>query len=196
LHSAVETRLKDDSGRYSPKSVAGISLFFSEFGTLVLPLLLSMTLFAARPLLLGFIITLTALLVIVLRPSHLTKSALLPTPTSHSGHALSRPSSPPSTPTRDASLDILTQNHTHPVSTVEPTDHSSAPVELARKSKPHMVLSPVPYLTIYRSHMILMTIIAILAVDFPVFPRYLAKCESFGVSLVCAPLLSVAVLQK
>ncbi len=34
--------------------------------------------------------------------------------------------------------------------------------------------------------MLLMTILAILAVDFPVFPRSLAKCESFGVSLVCS----------
>lgn len=32
--------------------------------------------------------------------------------------------------------------------------------------------------------MMLMTILAILAVDFPVFPRKLAKCETFGVSLV------------
>jgi len=32
--------------------------------------------------------------------------------------------------------------------------------------------------------MMLMTILAILAVDFPLFPRYLAKCESYGVSLM------------
>jgi hypothetical protein len=30
----------------------------------------------------------------------------------------------------------------------------------------------------------LMTVLAILAVDFPVFPRTLAKCETYGVSLV------------
>lgn len=32
--------------------------------------------------------------------------------------------------------------------------------------------------------MLLLTFICILAVDFPVFPRSLAKCETFGVSLV------------
>lgn len=41
-----------------------------------------------------------------------------------------------------------------------------------------------PALTVYRAHMLLMTTLAILAVDFPVFPRALAKCETFGVSLV------------
>lgn len=33
--------------------------------------------------------------------------------------------------------------------------------------------------------MMLITILSILAVDFPVFPRILAKCETYGVSLVC-----------
>ncbi|KAF8221827.1 GWT1-domain-containing protein [Tricholoma matsutake] len=41
-----------------------------------------------------------------------------------------------------------------------------------------------PALTVYRAHMLLMTTLAILAVDFPVFPRALAKCETFGVSLM------------
>jgi hypothetical protein len=35
--------------------------------------------------------------------------------------------------------------------------------------------------------MILMTVLSILAVDFPVFPRSLAKCETYGVSLVGSP---------
>lgn len=51
---------------------------------------------------------------------------------------------------------------------------------------PIKVVAPLPALTTYRAHMMLMTILAILAVDFPVFPRSLAKCESFGVSLVCS----------
>ncbi|KAH0591190.1 hypothetical protein H2248_001282 [Termitomyces sp. 'cryptogamus'] len=45
-------------------------------------------------------------------------------------------------------------------------------------------ISPLPAVTIYRAHMMLMTILGILAVDFPVFPRALAKCETFGVSLM------------
>lgn len=45
-------------------------------------------------------------------------------------------------------------------------------------------ITPLPALTTYRSHMLLMTFISILAVDFPVFPRNLAKCEVYGVSVV------------
>ena len=44
-----------------------------------------------------------------------------------------------------------------------------------------------PALTTYRAHMVLMTVLSILAVDFPVFPRSLAKCETYGVSLVGTP---------
>jgi phosphatidylinositol glycan class W len=45
-----------------------------------------------------------------------------------------------------------------------------------------------PAVTNWRAHMMLMTSLCILAVDFPVFPRDLAKCETFGVSLVCIKL--------
>ncbi|KDQ09526.1 hypothetical protein BOTBODRAFT_117080 [Botryobasidium botryosum FD-172 SS1] len=46
------------------------------------------------------------------------------------------------------------------------------------------VITPLPFISVYRAHMMLLTILCILAVDFPVFPRSLAKCETFGVSLV------------
>lgn len=49
-----------------------------------------------------------------------------------------------------------------------------------------------PALTSYRGHMMLVTVLSILAVDFQVFPRALAKCETYGVSLVSAVVLQWA----
>ena len=41
-----------------------------------------------------------------------------------------------------------------------------------------------PFLSVYRAHMMIMTVHCILAVDFPIFPRVQGKCEDFGTSLV------------
>ena len=65
------------------------------------------------------------------------------------------------------------------------------PPALTPTSGTRIHISPLPSLTIYRSHMMLMTILAILAVDFPIFPRSLAKCETFGVSLVSQQTMNV-----
>lgn len=62
-----------------------------------------------------------------------------------------------------------------------PNGRSRAETLPAQLSQP---LRPLPALTTYRAHMMLMTILSILAVDFPVFPRFLAKCETYGVSLM------------
>ncbi|KAF7762098.1 hypothetical protein Agabi119p4_8691 [Agaricus bisporus var. burnettii] len=61
----------------------------------------------------------------------------------------------------------------------------SSPLPSASPPSPHTPRFPfIHALTIYRAHMMLITVLAILAVDFPVFPRMLAKCESFGVSFM------------
>jgi len=53
---------------------------------------------------------------------------------------------------------------------------------LGRRLQPR--LNELPSLSVYRAHMLLMTALCILAVDFKVFPRALGKCETWGVSLV------------
>jgi glucosaminylphosphatidylinositol acyltransferase len=89
-------------------------------------------------------------------------------------------------PPREQGTPLPSNGHpsrpTSPIATSPSTTSLASPL-----SAP--TIAPLPSLTIYRAHMLLMTILAILAVDFPVFPRSLAKCETHGVSLVCSLLL-------
>jgi phosphatidylinositol glycan class W len=53
-----------------------------------------------------------------------------------------------------------------------------------KKVAPVSSVQPLAALSTWRAHMMLMTALCILAVDFPVYPRELAKCETFGTGLV------------
>ena len=70
-----------------------------------------------------------------------------------------------------------------------PPRHSSAPMPAPVSSSQ---IAPLPVLTVYRAHMLVMTTLSILAVDFRVFPCELVKREAFAVSLVDILLYSVS----
>ncbi|BGO89198.1 hypothetical protein NBRC10512_005968 [Rhodotorula toruloides] len=107
---------------------------------LVLPLLLALTLFSARPLLLN------AILILLTLAWHLQ-----PTPLG----------SPPLSPKLEKSR-----------------RHSRMPSQIDLKPFSR------PFVTSYRAIMMVMTVLCILAVDFPVFPREFAKAETWGTSLM------------
>ena len=134
LYAAIRTRI-------SPTRGIGYNV---QWGLLVLPMLLAMTVAANRPL---YLVTLLFMLTV----------AVLQLPRAEIGTPL--PSNVPLSPS---------------------SSKSSSQTRQPSAEK----ISPLPALTTYRAHMMLMTVLAILAVDFPVFPRSLAKCETFGVSLV------------
>ena len=62
--------------------------------------------------------------------------------------------------------------------------HHDEPSKQGARSPEQTETTRLSALSTYRAHMMLVTVLAILAVDFPVFPRKLAKCETYGVSLV------------
>lgn len=63
-------------------------------------------------------------------------------------------------------------------------DGTASACDVGDRSVFQASLPPLRALSTYRAHMMLMTVLSILAVDFQVFPRALAKCETYGVSLM------------
>ncbi|KAI9438149.1 GWT1-domain-containing protein [Lactarius indigo] len=154
LHSSIRSRFPP------PKSFQ----FLSEWILLVVPLLLSMTLFANRPGILSIALLLPSALVYFLFPPHESGTPL------PSGGA---PSSPHASPTPHRAPNF----HDDDSGAAAGTPTAAAAVEEPAAAR-------LSALSTYRAHMMLVTILAILAVDFPVFPRALAKCETYGVSLM------------
>ncbi|KAI0748577.1 GWT1-domain-containing protein [Daedaleopsis nitida] len=138
LHSAVRTRLPPTRRLQ----------FTSEACLLIIPLLLSITIFATSPILLCMFIAVPTLVLLMLPKRE--SGTYLPSSLTHSRQSSRTPNA-----SRDPS-----------------------------PSRAVGTIPPLPALTTYRAHMLLLTFLCILAVDFPVFPRILAKCETFGVSMM------------
>jgi phosphatidylinositol glycan class W len=177
LYFTLQSRLAFPSRLSLGSGSRNVAEFTAEFLLLVVPLILSLTLFVDYPLLLMFSFLIPSIAIHRALPPlpPPAQPALLPPPSP----STTRPASPSPTPTRTEYSSI----HVMPAPSPSPTPR--------RATFPNSVtvnannVPPLPALTTYRAHMMLMTVISILAVDFPVFPRYLSKCESWGVSVVC-----------
>ncbi|KAG9085223.1 Glucosaminyl phosphatidylinositol (GlcN-PI) nositol acylation protein, partial [Ceratobasidium sp. 370] len=182
LYLALQSRLAFPFRLSSPGHRNLLELT-AEFTLLVVPLLLSLTIFAEYPLLLSLFLVIPAFLIHRSLPAlpPPPPPALLPPPSP----ASSRPSSPAHTPTQTQSNYSI---HVLPTPIPTPTARRTA-----FSFSNGVAVPPLPALTTYRAHMMLMTVLCILAVDFPVFPRELSKCESWGVSVDGGPQMDLGV---
>jgi phosphatidylinositol glycan class W len=133
----------------------------------------------------------------------LQSQSLSPQPTSATSSGVSLGSSAPSpsmlapeTPTdkaRKRRHSPTPSTHTHMAIDILPTPEIAGPgtLQSQQSSYPSPIAARLrqaqarlPFLSVYRAHMMVMTIHCILAVDFKVFPRIQGKCENFGTSLV------------
>ncbi|KZS96987.1 hypothetical protein SISNIDRAFT_477615 [Sistotremastrum niveocremeum HHB9708] len=135
--------------------------FIFEYNILVTPLILSITIFALKPLILLVILCLLIGLTLIVPP---------------------RPAPPPLTPIMSPTKRTLSLDHPETLDKLATPGSSDSEDEVPRP--PIVGLQPVAAVSTYRAHMMLLTILSILAVDFPIFPRELAKCETFGVSMM------------
>ncbi|CAL1710321.1 unnamed protein product [Somion occarium] len=157
LHSSLRTRLPPSK----PLS------FPAEFLVLAVPLLLSVTIAANAPGLLNLVLIVA------------TIGVLLMFPRRESGNVLPLGVSQTSSPNRDGQENGRARD--------VGVDEEEEDVRGMGRDGVALGITHIPLLpalTTYRAHMLLLTAICILAVDFQVFPRELAKCETFGVSLM------------
>ena len=140
---------------------------------LILPLVLGLTAFADHPLRVNALLYFMAGFCYTLAP----KQSHASTRAASRGFRVSSLSSSDISKTSETS-----DNGYMPLADVE-SEEEKQPVS-SSVQLPRSVFYK-PFVTVWRAHMMIMTIICILAVDFPIFPRSFGKCETWGTSIVC-----------
>jgi phosphatidylinositol glycan class W len=204
-----------------------------DFVTMVLPILLSVTMFSERPYTFNaFLLAISGYLYVTSRstggrstisaekrkerskgewldesdsdeePAEALQQSLSPTSATSSGISLGSsapspnmlaPETPSDQKARKRRHSPTPSTHTHMAIDILPTPEIAGPgtLQSQQSSYPSPIAARLrqaqarlPFLSVYRAHMMIMTIHCILAVDFKVFPRIQGKCENFGTSLV------------
>nr|XP_019044232.1 hypothetical protein I302_07515 [Kwoniella bestiolae CBS 10118]OCF23162.1 hypothetical protein I302_07515 [Kwoniella bestiolae CBS 10118] len=116
-------------------------------------------------------------------PSILSNSS---NPTSPSNLSVDDPFTSVGVNKRRLKSDSLPGSSTYPTKDRSRTRNVSTPstIRLGKGDGEGQKKRRLPFLSVYRAHMMIMTVHCILAVDFQVFPRWLGKCEDFGTSLM------------
>ncbi|CAD6573310.1 MAG: Glucosaminyl phosphatidylinositol (GlcN-PI) nositol acylation protein [Cyphobasidiales sp. Tagirdzhanova-0007] len=150
----------------------GWTLVIFEYVILILPLVLGLTAFADHPLRVNALLYFMAGFCYTLAP----KQSHASTRAASRGFRVSSLSSSDISKTSETS-----DNGYMPLADVE-SEEEKQPVS-SSVQLPRSVFYK-PFVTVWRAHMMIMTIICILAVDFPIFPRSFGKCETWGTSIM------------
>ncbi|EGG03834.1 uncharacterized protein MELLADRAFT_89891 [Melampsora larici-populina 98AG31] len=184
------------NGRLTSRQTPQLTILLTEFFMLTTPLLLAITIFSDYLWTFNVALALLSWSVSfapIRSPVGLPQSRPKASSAAYDARK-AKSSTPPSTPSasdythkdlnfnQSQHLSETLLHHRHPLKPSE-SSKTDDTVNLMSSKKPEIKFHQ-EFVTLYRAQMMLLTVLSILAVDFPVFPRKFGKTEHTGVSLM------------